>query len=357
MDQVKGNMEMLSSMQLTKDMAGMDAESKELLRNKEVLAVILQEVVAEYKGYSREEVMEFIEPDTVTDEKEVSPGRTNSKVVGDSAEFAALNEKVSYFDLAFRARNPDLSTETMRVSLHVDVEAQKTYRPGYPVEKRGIYYLARRLSAQLSLLTETTDYDQLEKCYRIWICREDIPQKMKYSVSVYEITNTEETSPCRIPKATYDLMTLVVIKLGDAVYNGKERDEHYELLHFLSMIMYPHKEDFVEQVSRYIDFSGNQDLQKEVQRMSGLGESIYKEGKEKGWEEGKEEGKAEGRAEGKEEGREEGREEGIQALILDNLEEKIPMEKILAKLQKRFHLTKEKAEAYYQKYAQEETPV
>ena len=44
-------------------------------------------------------------------------------------------------------------------------------------------------------------------------------------------------------------------------------------------------------------------------------------------------------------------------MILDNLEEKIPMEKILAKLQKRFHLTKEKAEAYYQKYAQEETPV
>ena len=162
MDKVKGSMEMLSSMQLTKDMAGMDAESKELLRNKAVLAVILKEVVAEYKGYSREEIMEFIEPDSVTDETEVSPGRTNTKVVGDSAEFSLLNEKVSYFDLAFRAKNPELSAENVRVSLHVDVEAQKTYRPGYPVEKRGIYYLARRLSAQLSLLTETTDYNQLE---------------------------------------------------------------------------------------------------------------------------------------------------------------------------------------------------
>ena len=282
MDKVKGSMEMLSSMQLTKDMAGMDAESKELLRNKAVLAVILKGVVAEYKGYSREEIMEFIEPDSVTDETEVSPGRTNTKVVGDSAEFSLLNEKVSYFDLAFQAKNPELSTENVRVSLHVDVEAQKTYHPGYPVEKRGIYYLARRLSAQLSLLTETTDYNQLEKCYSIWIFREDIPKRMKYSVSVYEITNTEETSACRIPKENYDLMTLVVIKLGDEVYNGKEEDEHYELLHFLSMIMYPHKEDFVDQMSRYIDLSGNQELQKEVERMSGLGESIYKEGKEKG---------------------------------------------------------------------------
>lgn len=349
MDKVRGDMETLSSMQLTKDMAGMDAESKELLRNKAVLAVILKGVVAEYRGYSREEIMEFIEPDSVTDEKEVSPGRTNTKVAGDSAEFAALNEKVSYFDLAFRAKNPGLSTKNVRVSLHVDVEAQKTYRPGYPIEKRGIYYLARRLSSQLSLLTETTDYNQLEKCYSIWICREDIPEKMRYSLSVYEITDTGDACSCRIPKENYDLMTLVVIKLGDEVYNGKEEDEHYELLHFLSMIMYPHKEDFVDQVSRYIDFSGNQELQKEVERMSGLGESIYKEGKEKGREEG--------RAEGKEEGRAEGREEGIQALILDNLEEKIPTEKILGKLQKRFDLTEDKAEEYYKKFAQEETPV
>ena len=234
MDKVKGSMEMLSSMQLTKDMAGMDAESKELLRNKAVLAVILKGVVAEYKGYSREEIMEFIEPDSVTDETEVSPGRTNTKVVGDSAEFSLLNEKVSYFDLAFQAKNPELSTENVRVSLHVDVEAQKTYHPGYPVEKRGIYYLARRLSAQLSLLTETTDYNQLEKCYSIWIFREDIPKRMKYSVSVYEITNTEETSACRIPKENYDLMTLIVIKLGDEVYNGDKEEKEYVLFRIMS---------------------------------------------------------------------------------------------------------------------------
>ena len=115
-------------------------------------------------------------------------------------------------------------------------------------------------------------------------------------------------------------------------------------------------------MSEYIDFSGNQELRKEVERVSGLGESIYKEGKEKGREEGRAEGKEEGRAEGREEGRvegreegrTEGREEGIQALILDNLEEGIPMEKILTKLQKRFDLTEEKAEAYYRKFAQEE---
>lgn len=63
------------------------------------------------------------------------------------------------------------------MSLHVDVEPQKSYQPGYPIEKRGLYYLARSLSSQLSLVTEATDYGQLEKCYGIWICRDDIPQE------------------------------------------------------------------------------------------------------------------------------------------------------------------------------------
>ena len=38
-------------------------------------------------------------------------------------------------------------------------------------------------------------------------------------------------------------------------------------------------------------------------------------------------------------------------MILDYLEEQIPKERIIIKLQKRFDFTKEKAEEYYKKYA------
>lgn len=50
-------------------------------------------------------------------------------------------------------------------------------------------------------------------------------------------------------------------------------------------------------------------------------------------------------------GIEQGIERGIKALILDNLEEGIPREKILIKLQKRFDLNEEKAKAYYEQFA------
>lgn len=49
---ITGSMEFLSALQTTADMEGLDGESKTILRSKEVLAVILQETVEEYKGYS-----------------------------------------------------------------------------------------------------------------------------------------------------------------------------------------------------------------------------------------------------------------------------------------------------------------
>lgn len=319
MDRIKGSLELLSDIQLKADMEGLDAESKTLLRNKEVLAVILQGVVEEYAGYSLKDIMGFIGP--VNGDQEVSPGRTNSQIRGENAETIHLNEKTSYFDMAFRAKDPRCSDGDVQVSLHIDIEMQKRYKMPYPIEKRGMYYLPRRLSSQLSLATEDTDYDQLEKCYSIWICRDRIPKDSRYSISFYRVTNTQTIGAGMVPKEHYDLMTLVVIKLGHKVYNGRKGEDGYSLLRFLNAILYPHRNDFMETITEYVDLSENEDLRKEAEQVNGLGLSIL--------------------------------EEGIQALITDNLEEKIPRERIIAKLCRHFHLTQESAEQYYEQFAVE----
>lgn len=290
MDKVKGSLEALNAMQLTAGMEGLDAESKTLLHSKEVLAVVLQGTVEEYESYSRKEIMEFIEADSITGAKEVSVGRTNAQIQGDSAEFVQLGEKTSNFDVAFRARNPRFSGVGVVVNLHIDVEPQKTYRPGYPIEKRGIYYLARSLSSQLSLATDTVDYGRLEKCYSIWICRDDIPKKERYSISFYGMCNTKNIGGCASERGNYDLLNLVVVKLGGKTYEGGEGDEGYSLLRFLNAVMYPHREDFMETISEYIDFSVNEELWREAENMSGLGQSVLEEGIEQGIEQGIEKG-------------------------------------------------------------------
>ena len=139
------------------------------------------------------------------------------------------------------------------------------------------------------------------------------------------MVNTKNTASNTVSKENYDLMTLVVIKLGNTVYNGDEEDEGYELLRFLNTIMYPHKDDFMDMVSEYIDFSDNEALHKEVIHVSTI-EQIKYEGM-----------------------REELTGRGIEVLILNNLAEQIPKERTLINLQKYYNLTEEKAMQYYDK--------
>ena len=281
-DKAAGSIEVLSSFQTTADIAGLDQASKEIYKNKEVLAVILKGVVKEFEPYSYEKIMTFIEADSITEAEEVSAGRTNTRIHGDDKELAALNEKVSLFDTKFQAVNPELSNEKITVNLHIDLEPQKTYRPGYPIEKRGMYYLARELGSQLTLVTDTTDYGSLEKCYSIWVCRDDVPKKEKFSISFIEMCNTKNYGACDPDRKNYDLLTLVIIRLGDEVYHGTKEEPGYDVLRFLHAVMYPHKEDFLDIVKEYIDFSQNKELWQEVDKMTGLGTSIMLESEAKG---------------------------------------------------------------------------
>ena len=71
-----------------------------------------------------------------------------------STELNSVTDKIIRYDVRFEAYNPKLSNEKMTFFLHIDIEVQNDYRPGYPIVKRGIYYAARDISAQLGVLTE-----------------------------------------------------------------------------------------------------------------------------------------------------------------------------------------------------------
>lgn len=76
--------------------------------------------------------------------------------------------------------------------------------------------------------------------------------------------------------------------------------------------------------------------------------AIRAEEYERGWEEGRTEGQKAGEKAGRKAGERAGRREGIQILILDNIENGFTKEIILGKLEKRYGLTREKAEACYE---------
>ena len=54
---------------------------------------------------------------------------------------------------------------------------------------------------------------------------------------------------------------------------------------------------------------------------------------------------------GMKQGIEQGMKQGIEAFILDNLEEQVPEDRILEKLQRRFHIPEDEAREFFDKYA------
>jgi hypothetical protein len=92
------------------------------------------------------------------------------------------------------------------------------------------------------------------------------------------MTNTRNIGICYPKEADYDLQTLIIIRLGSENYECTAND----LFHFLTLLFYPQKPDFSEQIKKYIDFSQNLELLKEVEYMGGLGQSILEEGVERG---------------------------------------------------------------------------
>ena len=58
-------------------------------------------------------------------------------------------------------------------------------------------------------MTKDTDYRCLEKCYSIWVCRDDVPKDERFSISFIEMANTRNYGKCHPAKKNYDLLSLV----------------------------------------------------------------------------------------------------------------------------------------------------
>ena len=163
---------------------------------------------------------------------------------------------------------------------------QLTYRPkkpSYPILKRALYYVARDLSSQLSVVTNTTDYSKLEKCYSIWICTKDIPKRLQNTMTEYSFTRKDMIGTAEEPLEYYDLMSVIIIR------RGREPDEK-GIFDYLAGLF----SSDVKRIEEYSHIEWSEPFQKEVGNMTGFGDEIYR----KGIQSGKIEGLLEGRREG-----------------------------------------------------------
>ena len=258
-----------------------DAGMKQLMSNKEIIVPILQMTVPEFKTCSQEEILQCLDISSITKDDFVSDIpkiEKNLRLTREDSELSSLTEKLVRFDIRFRIKNPRLSTDEIRVNLHIDMEAQKSYRPSnpsYPVLKRAVYYAARDLSSQLSSITETTDYSKLEKCYSIWICAEDIPKKLQNTLTEYSLSKKDIIGVTDEPEEDYDLLTVIVIRQG-------EKTEEKGIFDYLNGIFTCD----INRIGKYSHIKWSEPFQREVSKVTGFGDMIYERGMRAGEQKG-----------------------------------------------------------------------
>ena len=262
-----------------------DAAAKAIFRHAEIIAPLLREVVPEYRGYSAEDIIRFIQRDSICND---AVDDVSAMIGQQNTEMNSISEKLIRYDARFKAVNPRLTTNGLVIYLHIDLEIQNDYKPvnpAYPVIKRGIYYAAREISSQLGILTEKTDYGALEKIYSIWICSDKIPLEERNTISVYRFGKDDLVGTVKEPEENYDLMDVIVIRRG-----SDAQDDVEPVFDYLNGIFSSN----VDKVNQYVNISNKPEVLEGVSRMSGLGESIYIRGMQQGIQQGMQQGMQKG---------------------------------------------------------------
>ena len=301
--------------------------AKTILSHKEFLARILKETVSELADFSIAGIIN----ECLTEEPQISvvpvdrDVNVTYKMESHNTEDTSVTEGVNYFDLKFNIRIPGDDKE---IRLIINLESQKD-NESYPMEKRGIYYLGRLISAQKGIVFDNDHYENIRKVYSIWI-RSNVTKDMKNTVTVYNLTENDIIGARKAKKEDYDLLCMVMIGLGD-----HEEALPGTMLKMLD-VLFSKQLETEEKKDLLEDQCGiplkEERIKEEVETMCSLGQGIYEEGLEQGIEQGIEQGMEQGVEIG-----------GIKTLIQDNIEENIPISRIIEKLMRRFSLSEEAA--------------
>ena len=261
-----------------------DAACKEVLSHRIVLAHIMKACMVEYADIEANVIARrFIEKEPLVSRVLVEEDVTEwlPRIRGTNTEDASVEEGRITYDIRFTATIPATGRR-----LWVDVEPQKNFWPGYSLLKRGIYYLCRMVSAQRGIEFTGSDYDNLKKVYSIWICLKP-SKKFEHTIKIYEFRDWDDTPYVEFERGNFDLMTLVMICLGDP------RDSRATGVLRLLSVLLTNVFDLEEKqriLKDEFDIVTTESMRKGMKSVCNLGEGIYEDGFEKGIEKGIEKG-------------------------------------------------------------------
>lgn len=253
-----------------------NAYCKAILSHRIILAWILKNTTEEFRECSLEEIAEkYIEGEPEVSAVPILLGRKEEIIQGEKTVDDVPGEGEFTYDIRFQVITPDYLG---RIRIYMNLEAQKSYYPGYSLVKRGIFYCARMLSGQYGKEFTGKDYNGLKKVYSIWVCM-NVPKKLENTIVSYHIEPTIlEGAEIGSFISEYDMLNVIQIRLGDV--NGTENI----LLKMLGTLFSTKIETKKKEEILYIEYGLLMDdgLEKEMEEMCNVADWVEEQGMERG---------------------------------------------------------------------------
>ncbi len=267
-----------------------DAQVKKVLGNKIILAWILHYTVEVFSNLPPEEIVPYIEGEPQIGTVPVYPA--HEKISGINGESKEPGEGTITYDVRFWAYLPDRSEHAKVI---INVEAQKSYYPGYCIETRGVFYCGRMLSAQMGTEFEEPRYDDLKKVYSIWLCM-NVPQYIGNAIAAYTFYKKDILPGMPDRPRAYDKLSVVIICLNEKAESENALNSMLNTLLSAALNVSEKK----KRLEEGFGISMKRKLQEEVDLMCNLSELVEEKGRSEGIELGRSEGIELGRSREKE---------------------------------------------------------
>ena len=198
--------------------------------------------------------------------------------------------------------------------------------PGYPIEKRAIYYCCRLVSAQYGTVFSHSEYGKIRKVYSIWFCP-DAARKRENTIKKIALTESSMYGELESRKEDTDLIQAIIVNLG-----SPEAPVDNQILRLMNVLLSARTDVEEKQKVMQEEFhiAMTMELESEVSELCNLSQGIYNEGMDKGLKEGMDKGLNQG-IEG-----------AVELLREAGMEDAVILKKIMAK----YHLPSETAEKY-----------
>ena len=313
---MKNNLEVADAIENNDLNKAYDEYCKKILSNKQILARIMKECVAEYRDIPVEEIPSYIENDPQLD---VSIEDEADKIQGRNVEDQSVYGAEIKYDILFDAKLPN-SDENERIGLFINIEAQNSNNNGYPLTSRAVYYCSRLLAKQKNMQGgfQNSEFQNLKKVYSIWIVMN--PSKAMEGVfNEYTINERCLRKKYHIPKTDYDKLSIVMIYLNKEYDINDDKHDLTEMLYILFQADMPAEDKKYQLIENY-GIMMTRAIDEEVDDVCDLSKGVREKGRAEGLAEGIEKGLAEGLEKGIEKGLEQGRIAGLSEAVMNAME-------------------------------------